>query len=89
VEDDSVSGSDPDGPTDDDDPFDSSDTDTELSEDADMGLAKRVVDTELKADGCTEIVYEFNIENLGNVTISNIQVTDDLNTAGFGDDKSD
>jgi len=52
-------------------------TDTELTSNPDMGLAKRVVTASLGADGCTVIVYEFNIENLGNVTISDIQVEDE------------
>ena len=51
----------------------------------DMGIAKRVVTSALDDDGCTEIVYEFNIENLGDVILSNLQVTDDLNEAGFDD----
>ena len=86
IEDDSSPGSDVDPGDDGEDDTDENDTtNTTLEEDADFGLAKRVVTTNLTADGCTEIVYEFNIQNLGNVTITDIQVEDDLAAAGFGD----
>ncbi len=84
VEDDSVDGSDPDADGDDDPTNDDGTTDTELTIMPDMGIAKRVVTSNLSPDGCTEIVYEFNIENLGNVIIDDIQVEDDLIAAGFG-----
>ncbi len=84
VEDMSSSGSDPDPSGDGETTDETSATETTLTEDADMGLAKREVSIELMPDGCTEVIYEFNLENLGNVTISDIQVQDDLVAAGFG-----
>ena len=83
--DDSVDGSDPDPDGNGEEGTDESGTtNTTLTEAPDMGIAKRVVTSNLSEDGCTEIVYEFNIENLGNVEISDIQVEDDLLSAGFG-----
>jgi hypothetical protein len=84
IEDDSSSGSDPDPDGMGEETDESSTTDTVLSQDPDAGIAKRVVTSQLMDNGCTEIVYEFNIENLGNVIISDIQVEDDLIAAGFG-----
>ena len=85
LDDNSVDGSDPDPGDDGEDGTDEmGSTDFEIGEDADFGLAKRVVTTNLTADGCTAIIYEFNVENLGNVNITDIQVTDDLTAAGFG-----
>jgi len=40
---------------------------TTLTENGDMGLAKRVVSASLDNNGCTELVYEFNLENLGHL----------------------
>jgi len=48
-----------------------------------IGVAKRVVSVDLGEDGCTEVVYEINVENFGDVTIDSIQVEDDLAAAGF------
>jgi len=83
VTDESVSGSDPDGMDNDGNPDESNVTQTTLTETGSIGIAKRVVSTALDADGCTEVVYEFNIENFGNVNLDSIQVEDDLASAGF------
>jgi len=64
-------------------PDESNVTQTTLTETGSIGIAKRVVSTALDADGCTEVVYEFNIENFGNVNLDSIQVEDDLASAGF------
>ena len=82
--DDSVDGSDPDGNDDDDDPDESGTTDLTLMENGSLGVAKRVVTSEFSDAGCTEITYEINIENFGNVLVDSLQVTDDLIAAGFG-----
>ncbi len=84
IMDDSVSGSDPDGDDNDNDPDESGTTDLELSETGSIGAAKRVVTSEFNEEGCTEIVYEINIENFGNVDIDQLQAMDDLEAAGFG-----
>ena len=80
--DDSDSGSDPDeegdGPGDNDDV-----TETDLSQTAIIGIAKRASDVDLLPNGCSEITYELNIQNYGNVQLTGIEVTDDLTTA-FG-----
>ncbi|MBK8556056.1 MAG: hypothetical protein IPL65_09960 [Lewinellaceae bacterium] len=46
-----------------------------------IGLAKRNVKTELLPSGAAQVTFEFNLENLGNVNLSNIQITDDLAAA--------
>ncbi len=82
--DDSVDGSDPDPDGDGDPTNNDGTTDSTLDQSGSIGLAKRVVSIDLSADGCTEVVYEFNIENYGNVNADSIQVVDDLAAAGFG-----
>ena len=62
-------GSDPDGTDGDDNPDESSDTETTLTEAGSIGIAKREVRVNLGEDGCTEVVYELNIENFGNVAL--------------------
>ncbi|HOY18426.1 MAG TPA: SdrD B-like domain-containing protein, partial [Haliscomenobacter sp.] len=50
-----------------------------------IGLAKRAVQTTLNTNGTTDVIFEFNIENLGNTTLTNIQITDQLSAvANFG-----
>ncbi|MBK8556050.1 MAG: hypothetical protein IPL65_09930 [Lewinellaceae bacterium] len=44
-------------------------------------MAKRNVKTELLPSGAAQVTFEFNLENLGNVNLSNIQITDDLAAA--------
>jgi len=84
VMDDSVDGSDPDADGDGDPTNDTSVTETTLSESGDMGVAKREVGVWLQEDGCALLTYEVNVENLGNVDLSNLQVEDDLAAAGLG-----
>ncbi len=43
-----------------------------------LGLAKRTVHTTNNADGTTDVTFEFNVENFGTTTLTNIQVTEDL-----------
>jgi len=84
IEDESSSGSNPDPDGNGEDGTDESDTtNSTLSEDADMGIAKRAVNAVIHPDGCTEVIFEFNIENLGNVDLLNLQVEDDLIAAGI------
>ncbi|EKV00328.1 hypothetical protein Lepto7375DRAFT_2435 [Leptolyngbya sp. PCC 7375] len=50
-----------------------------------IGVSKRVVSTTTQADGDFEVVYETTVENLGNVTLNNVQLTEDLDdTYGEG-----
>ncbi|MEI7846812.1 MAG: sortase, partial [Chloroflexota bacterium] len=47
-----------------------------------IGLAKRVVGNPQKVSpGVWDVTYEFNIHNYGNVTLHNIQISDDLSKA--------
>ena len=78
----SADGSDPD-PNNDGNPNESGTTDITLTEAGSLGIAKRTVSVNLDNAGCTEVIYEFNIENFGNVSIDSIQVEDDLAAAGF------
>ena len=70
IDDDSSDGSNPDPGDDGEDVDESSDTVTDIAEGPDAGIAKRVVSSLLNPNGCTEVGYEFNIENLGNVIIN-------------------
>ena len=50
-----------------------------------IGVSKRVVSTATQADGDFEVVYETTVENLGNVVLNNVQLTEDLDdTYGEG-----
>ncbi|EKV00330.1 hypothetical protein Lepto7375DRAFT_2437 [Leptolyngbya sp. PCC 7375] len=50
-----------------------------------IGVSKRVVSAATQADGDFEVVYETTVENLGNVTLNNVQLTEDLDdTYGEG-----
>ncbi|WP_431732077.1 DUF7507 domain-containing protein, partial [Adonisia turfae] len=50
-----------------------------------IGVSKRVVSAITQADGDFEVVYETTVENLGNVTLNNVQLTEDLDdTYGEG-----
>ena len=83
VEDDSTPGSDPD-PNDDGEPDESGITMTDLSQNPVIGLAKRASDVDLLDNGCAELTYEFNIENSGNVQLTGLSLTDDLEAAFAG-----
>jgi hypothetical protein len=80
--DDSVEGADPD-PNNDGNPSESGSTDLVLTEMSSIGIAKRTVNVNLLSDGCTEVLYEINIENFGNVNLDSLQVIDNLIGAGF------
>jgi hypothetical protein len=85
LEDNSVDGSDPDPDGMGEDGTDEmSSTDFEITEAPDFGIAKREVGVWLQDDGCALVTYEINVENLGNVEISGLQVEDNLVDAGFG-----
>ena len=43
-----------------------------------LGVAKRNVKTELLPDGSANVTFEFNLENFGNVDLSDISLLDDL-----------
>ncbi|MEL6986809.1 MAG: hypothetical protein AAGK97_03175, partial [Bacteroidota bacterium] len=43
-----------------------------------FGVAKRAVSVTLMDDGSTNVVYEFNVENFGDVNLDSLQITDDL-----------
>ena len=78
----SVDGADPD-PNGDNIPDESGTTNTTIGEMGGIGIAKRAVSVVLEANGCTEVIYELNIENYGNVDLDSVQVVDDLAAAGF------
>lgn len=44
-----------------------------------IGVSKRVISAITQPDGDFEVVYETTVENLGNVTLNNVQLTEDLN----------
>ncbi len=63
---------------------DSDTADTKLSFEAEIGVAKTIATgPTLNADGTITLTYDILVENTGNVTVSNIQVPDDLETV-FG-----
>ncbi|MEM1238564.1 MAG: hypothetical protein AAGI45_01865 [Cyanobacteria bacterium P01_H01_bin.26] len=50
-----------------------------------IGVSKRVVSASTQADGDFEVVYETTVENLGDVVLTNVQLTEDLDpTYGEG-----
>ncbi|MGD1948932.1 MAG: hypothetical protein ACFB14_04715 [Leptolyngbyaceae cyanobacterium] len=56
-----------------------------VAEEPAIGVSKRVVSTTTQADGDFEVVYETTVENLGNVALNNVQLTEDLDdTYGEG-----
>ncbi|ESA37060.1 conserved repeat protein [Leptolyngbya sp. Heron Island J] len=56
-----------------------------VAEEPAIGVSKRVVSAITQADGDFEVVYETTVENLGNVTLNNVQLTEDLDdTYGEG-----
>ena len=76
----SADGSDPD-PNNDGNPNESGTTDIVLDFNPVIGLAKRLVNVTNNANGSANVTFEFNIENLGNVSIDSIQIEDDLAAA--------
>ena len=63
----------------DDDPTDTdSDTPIEFDETPVIGLAKDAGTTVDNGDGTFDVTLTFTIENLGDVEIRNVQITDDL-----------
>ncbi len=46
-----------------------------------LGLAKRTVQTINNSDGTADVTFEFNVENFGNLNLSNIQVVENLAAA--------
>ncbi|MDH3784463.1 MAG: hypothetical protein OEV00_03940, partial [Acidobacteriota bacterium] len=80
VADDSVDGTDPDADNSGDPGNDISDTPIDLAENASIGVSK---DASVSGTGPFAVTLDFYLENFGNVALSNVQVTDDLDTA-FG-----
>ncbi len=74
----SVDGSDPDGDDGDDNPDEESGTPVSFDQMPQIGVAKRNVQTVLLPDGSANVTFEFNIENFGNVNLSDISLIDDL-----------
>ena len=90
VTDNSDDGADPDpdgdgnpGGADETDSSEDDSTPVTFSENPEIGTAKNVTSITNNADGSYEIVYAIAVENLGNVNLSNVQLTEDLN-ATFG-----
>jgi len=52
-----------------------------LSPDPEIGLAKELVNVTEQYDGSYIVVFNLTVENLGNDTLYNVQVTDDLSQA--------
>ncbi|MBK9106237.1 MAG: HYR domain-containing protein [Saprospiraceae bacterium] len=74
----SQSGSNPD-PDGDGDPTNNNEpTEFEFAENPVIGIAKRVLNVANLPDGSSTVTYEFNIRNYGNVSVSGLQATDDL-----------
>jgi gliding motility-associated-like protein len=51
-----------------------------IGEEPEISVEKRTVQVVLNDDGSTDITFEFNVENTGNVDLSNISIVDDLVT---------
>jgi hypothetical protein len=56
-------------------------TPIDLMEMPSAGIAKRVANITNNGDGSYSVLFEFNIENYGDVAVSNLQVVDDLAAA--------
>jgi uncharacterized repeat protein (TIGR01451 family) len=69
-------------PNNDDNPDEEEPTPVVLEQEFAIGLAKRVTNAVLNADGSFRVTYEFNIENFSTTDVDSLQVTDDL-TATF------
>ncbi|MEM7610965.1 MAG: OmpA family protein [Pseudomonadota bacterium] len=79
VSDTSDDGATPDGDGNGDPTNDSDTTDVTFVEAPVLGLAKQLVGSPVNnADGTYSIQYQFLVENTGDVTLANVQVTDDL-----------
>jgi hypothetical protein len=73
-----VNGSDPDGSDGDNNPNEESGTPVSFTQNPVLGVAKRTVQTVLNADGSADVTFEFNLENFGNVNLSDLKLRDDL-----------
>ncbi|MFC2078075.1 hypothetical protein ACFLTM_04630 [Candidatus Bipolaricaulota bacterium] len=74
----SQTGTDPD-PDQNDDPTDNNDpTPITFTETPEIGIAKNLVSTISNNDGTYTVTYDLFVENTGDVTLSSLQVTDDL-----------
>ncbi len=62
----------------DDNPDEESGTTVSFDQMPQIGVAKRNVQTVLLPDGSANVTFEFNIENFGNVNLSDISLIDDL-----------
>lgn len=86
TKDDSVDGSDPDGTDNDNNPDEQSPTPVNIPEKAQLGIAKEAaVSANVGTVAAPEfnVTYTIRVENIGNVVINNVKVTDDLQQA-FG-----
>ena len=91
VTDDSDDGTDPDpdgdgnpGGPDETDSSEDDPTPVSFSEDPEIGTAKRVTNTVNNQDGTYQITYSIVVENLGDVNLNNVQLTEDLSTTFAG-----
>ena len=83
IEDISTDGPDPDPDTSG-NPDEEIPTMTDLSTVPVIGLAKRSSKVWLQDDGCTLVEYEFNLENLGNVDLADVTLSDTQLAGAFG-----
>ncbi|MEL6987111.1 MAG: HYR domain-containing protein, partial [Bacteroidota bacterium] len=73
----SANGSDPD-PNGDNNPDEADTTFIMFGENPSVGTAKRLVQVTNLPDGSSDVIFEFNIENFGDVDLDSIQLIDDL-----------
>ncbi|MBK6996776.1 MAG: hypothetical protein IPH31_18300 [Lewinellaceae bacterium] len=73
-----LDGSDPDGTDGDNNPDEESGTPVSIDPNPVIGLAKRTVQVQTLPNGSVDVTFEFNLENLGNVNINDLEVIDDL-----------
>ena len=78
----STSGLDPDGSDDDDDPDEEEPTTVEFTANPSLGVAKNNSSTTNNGDGTFTVVFDFILENFGDVNLSNLTLFDDI-TAQF------
>ena len=91
VTDNSDDGTDPDpdgdgnpGGTDETDSSEDDPTPVSFTEDPEIGVAKRVTDAVSNRDGTYNVTYRIVVENLGDVNLNNVQLTEDLATTFAG-----
>jgi len=75
---------DPDGDGDADEPGENDPTPITFTEAPAIGVAKRLASSVNNHGGIYTVSYAFVVENLGNIVLSNVQVTDDLSAAFAG-----